>query len=282
MLSQKSDDTMLEEILEKMGLDPDLAKTFIALSGLGLLSAGDLAKNMGIPRASLYGYLRRLHEKGFVKQTVSTSGVKFFAVEPPEKIDALLRQKVESLEKIRDQFGDIARTLQMKRIPALSRPKFEFFEGEEGVRHVLKDMLLYRDLSTSAFWPIKTMLDVLSPDFFRYMNKERIRRRLFTRALWPEKEIVDIAKHPYLGVGDAFLREIRVAPRDIDCSMGYWIYGDKVAFVSSQKERFAFLIESAELVKLLLTQFEVIWGMSKPLEVDSRITADFLREIAMR
>lgn len=61
--------------------------------------------------------------------------------------------------------------------------------------------------------------------------------------------------------------------------MGYWIYGNKVAFISSRKESFGFIIESAELATMLRTQFEVLWKASKPITVDPKDTNLFLEEL---
>ena len=52
------------------------------------------------------------------------------------------------------------------------------------------------------------MIEILSEKFFSDLNKERIRRRLTTRAIWPQNQIVPIKEHPYLGIGNNFLREI--------------------------------------------------------------------------
>ena len=68
--------------------------------------------------------------------------------------------------------------LRSKLPEKLLTPRLQLFEGAEGLRQVLKDMLLYSNLETQAFWPIQHMLDVLSPDFFRYLNKERIKNNL--------------------------------------------------------------------------------------------------------
>ena len=91
---------------------------------------------------------------------------------------------------------------------------------------------------------------------------------------------MDIKKHPYLGTGEKFLREIRIAPKDIGFSMGYWIYGNKVAFISSKKEAFGFIIESKELAEMLSSQFEVMWKLSKPIVTKLSDTESFLEEIS--
>ena len=191
----------------------------------------------------------------------------------------LFEQAEERLKKQHTQFLELLPDLHKRSGVTLIHPKFQFFEGEDGVKHVLKDMLLYRGISTEAFWPIRSMLETLSPDFFRYHNKARIQRNISTRAIWPLSQAVDIKQYPYLGVGDAFKREIRVAPKNIDFSMGYWLYGSKAAFLSSRRERFGFIIESAELAETLCSQFNAIWNLSKPLTVDPKDTELFLAEL---
>ena len=45
--------------------------------------------------------------------------------------------------------------------------------------------------------------------------------------------------------------------------MGYWMYEDKVAFLSSEKEGFGFVIHSKDFANLIKVQFEEIWKVSK-------------------
>lgn len=268
----------LTDTLIALGFTVEEIRTYSALLEHGAITAGALSKKSGIVRSSLYGILKRLQDGGLITQTLQ-GGVKLFVAKEPEIISQLFEQKIDELRHRQEFYQTILPTLRAKRPSNLLKPTFQLFEGEEGMRNILKDMLLYRDMETQAFWPIKQMVDVLSPDFFRYLNKIRIESNLYTRAIWPQQQTVDVAEHPYLGVGDEFRREIRIAPSEIDCSMGYWIYGNKVAFISSRREAFGFIIESAELVEMLLTQFEVIWKLSQPLKVNKEATNAFLQEI---
>jgi hypothetical protein len=126
-------------------------------------------------------------------------------------------------------------------------------------------MLMYSNVETIAFWPIKSMMETLTPEFFRFHNQLRIKNNIYTRAIWPINQTVDIKKYPFMGQGQTHLREIRIAPKSIDFKMGYWVYGNKVAFISSLKENYGFIIESKELVEVLKLQFEVVWDKSKKL-----------------
>lgn len=251
---------MIEDILKKLDLRDEEITAFIFLLENGSQTAGNLAKKTGISRPSLYGFMHKMQKQGLVIESQKNK-IKTFTASSREKVIALFDEKIKELEKSKVSVEKIYS--QILSTGATVNPKFQLFEGRDGMKQVLKDMLLYRDTDTKAYWPIKAMIDILSEDFFKTLNKERIQRNIYTRAIWPENQIVDIKKHPYLGIGEKFLREIRVAPKNIGFSMGYWIYGNKVAFISSKKEALGFIIESKELVEMLSSQFEVIWGLSK-------------------
>ncbi len=268
---------MINKLLSKLGLSDEEIKTYLFVLESGEQTAGLMAQRLGFPRPSLYGFLKKLMERGLILESVK-NGVKTFTATPAEKINLIFDQQIEELKNNKKQFEEMLPEI-VKGSGKMLSPKFQLFEGRENVQHVIKDALLYRDLETESYWPIKTMVDILGPDFFRYFNKERIKKNIYIRAIWPEKQTVDIKNHPYLGVGEDFLREIRIAPKEINFEMGYWIYGNKVSFVSSRKESFGFIIESAEFAEMMKSQFDNIWKLSKTITVDPKYTMKFLDEI---
>ena len=268
---------MIENILKTLNFDEEDIKTYLFLLETGPVPAGMLAKLLGTPRSSLYGLLKRLEDRGLIIES-QKRGIKTFSAENPEKLNLLFSQQIETLQKNQQEFAALLPTLK-RGGEKLVNPKFQVFEGQEGLQSALKDMLLYYNIETQAFWPQKKMIDMLSPEFFRYHNKERIKNNLYTRAIWPQEQTVKIKDHPYFGAGKEFKREIRIAPTQIDFTMGYWIYGNKIVFVSSRKESFGFIVESLEFAEMLKSQFEVMWGISKKLEISEADTASFLQEL---
>ena len=269
---------MLEKTLSGLDLNNDEIKIYLNLLESGTITAGNLSKKIGMPRATLYDVLKKMTDKGVINRTLK-QGVRSFTAAAPEKLDQLFKKRIEDLEGQRNSYQKILPDLIGKMGLSMASPKFQVFEGVEGVQHVLKDMLMYRDCETLAFWPIKAMMEMLTPEFFRYHNKERIKNNLYTRAIWPEDEVVDVRKNPFLGMGKDFKREIRIAPTDVSFTMGYWAYRNKVAFLSSKAESYGFIIESQELVTMLKASFEVVWKISKKLEVDPKYTKPFIDEI---
>ena len=229
-------------------------------------------------RASLYGFLGRLQDKGLIKQSMHNN-VKTFYPEPPQKIDLIFKKQIKDLETSRADFKTLLPEIEKKAGLSMLSPRFSFFEGVEGVRYILNDMLMYRDIETSSLWPIKEMMDILTPEFFRYHNTQRIQNNISVRALWPKNRVVNVKKHPFMGEGEGFLREIRLVPDDIDYTMGYWIYKNKIAYLSSRREAFGFIIESEEMVKTTQTQFDFIWSQSKRVKARGPETDEFLKNI---
>lgn len=269
---------MIEKLLQRLGLESLEVHTYLLLLEHGPQTAGVLSKHSGIIRATQYVYLKRLVEKGFVTQSLR-QGKKLFSAASPEKIVQMYDDRIQQLQNDEAAFQKMMPSLTAFGAQQSMLPRFEIFEGVDGVKNVLKDMLLYRDMQTYAYWPIKTMIKLLGAEFFHYHNTQRIQRNVFTHAIWPKSEIVNIKTHPYVGSGEAFLREIRIAPQNIQFQMGYWIYGNKVAFLSSQKECFGYIIESAELVQMLLSQWKVIWAMSKKIKTNPKDVESFLQQL---
>jgi len=267
---------MINKTLEKLGLRDEEIKTFLYLLENGEQTAGNLAKKTGLSRPSLYGFLKKLQENSLVVES-QKNGVKTFFAVSKEKVNVFLDKKIEELNNSKSDIEKLFATIQAGKI--IVSPRFQFFEGIEGVQHVLRDMLLYRDIKTRAYWPIKAMIELLSENFFSQLNKERIRRHIYTQGIWPDSQKVNIKKYPYLGVGERFFRELRLAPKEIDFSMGYWIYENKVAFISSKKECFGFIIESQEFSEMMSSQHEAIWKLSKTISVPDEYTKEFLNEI---
>jgi HTH-type transcriptional regulator, sugar sensing transcriptional regulator len=217
---------------------------------------------MSIPRSSLYGFLYNLAASGLVVQT-KVHDTKMWQAVSPEKISAVFDKKMSDFEIAKSQFEKILATLKNKYSKDIITPRFLYFEGVEGLKNIFRDGLMYRDIATQSFWPIKDMLDSLGPEFFIGFNKKRIQRGIRLQIIWPENERVSFERYPFLGVGKKHLRDIRISPKGISCTMGYWAYENKVAFISSKKESFGFIVESRELRQMMKTQFDILWKMSK-------------------
>ncbi len=269
---------MLDKIFEKLGLKKEHSDVYLSLLESGIMSAGNLAKRLNTPRSTLYGLLNELALSGLVLQN-ERENIKLWQAVDPENIKIILNDKINSLENTRNSFDGILEKLKSSQKTDFSSPKFNYFEGAEEMKTMLKNVLLYDNLHTELCWPVKDIIKVVGEEFLHEFNKKRVRNNIHIRVIWPMDKTSDITKDTFLAPGKEVKREVRIAPEGVDFSMGYWAYGNKVIFMSSKKENFGFIVESKELRQLLKTQFEILWNLSKPLKEDAESSRKFLDDI---
>lgn len=268
----------LEDILKALDLKAEDTKIYCHLLEKGVHTAGTLAKVLDMPRPTLYGYLERLCEIGVVTQGLEKN-VKVFSAAHPKKLDVLYTRKIEDIRAKQNSFQNLLPELESKIGQSGLRPKMEVYAGIDGIQSMLEDIFNYPETKMQAFFPIKSVLDLITPEFFRYHNVERIKRNIYIEGIWPRSQAVEIRRYPFMGWGGNFHREIRLAPDRIDSSMGYWVYGNRVIFISSRAESFGFIIESAELKQMMRTQHAMIWDQSVPVPMKEADVQRFWDEL---
>jgi sugar-specific transcriptional regulator TrmB len=270
--------TKIEDILQGLGVKEEAARGYVTLLDMGGGTAGDLARKMGMPRPTLYGYLDQLVSVGLATQGLRL-GVKVYVPEPVRKVKLLLQKQVEEIRAREKAFDKILPQIESKASGRYLRPRFQAFEGREALESCMENILKYPNLKTLTLWPIKAAIEATSADFFHYFNKERIRRNIYVDAIWPKKHAVEMKRYPFMGGGEMFRREIRMAPEDIDFTTGCWIYANKVMFISSRMESSAYIIESEDLVKSMSSYHAFIWARSTPIMTNAKDVKAFLDEI---
>ena len=266
---------MIQDIFETLGFKEEEVKTYLSLLDAGPSSGGDLAKKVGMPRPTVYGYLERLVSGGLATQSMR-KGVKIFIPESGDKIRQLYSRKIEDLRNKQKTLDTVIPELEKRAGLSFMRPRIQIFEGRDGMETAIADVLLHPGTKIFGFWSIKAAIEATSEEFFWYHNKERISKDIYMDVIWPPEQAIDVKRYPSLGVGTDFKREIRVAPEGVQSSMGYWVYANKVMFATSSAESFSFVIESAELVEMMLNQHKVLWNLSTPINPSEADMKPFL------
>jgi predicted transcriptional regulator len=268
---------MLDDILVKLGFSLEESRCYLALLEHGAQTGGSLAKLVGMPRPTVYGYAARLVDRGLASQSLQ-HGFKKFLAEPPEKLRILYQHKIEALQRQEKTLDTLIPALVKQASLSALRPTMRFYAGQEGIQNLMEDILHYKNIESHTIWPIQSMLDVITPEFLRYHNKMRIRRQIAFKSIWHAEQAKRLGEPEYLGTGDAYLREIRISPPTMDFRMGAWYYANKAIFIASSVENFGFMIESAELVELLEAQFHLLWAIATPYSIKPKGAKTFLKE----
>ncbi len=253
----------IQKLLKLFGLRDIESKLYEELFQSGILTASEIAKRVGISRTSVYDLLEHLIEIGLITETIQR-GTKKFIIQPPEKIQLLIEEKEKELNDAKCAAQELQQTYNLKRVS--SKPQLQLFEGRAEMQQMMKDLLLYRNITVCAYWPVKKITDLLSADFMKKFHEERIARNIKLNVIWPASQIEHSKKYPYLKSNNELKREVRIAPNTVDFSLGYSIYNNTVRYISSSKENFGFLVESFELAEMMRGQFDILWKISKTVK----------------
>ena len=267
---------MFSKIFDELNISSNARLIFTALMEHGPMTARQLAERVDIPRPSIYDHVKSLMQKDLVAERTEENKKVFF-IDKLENIPDLIQEKIDILQKEKKNATDALPTL-LKQVQ-FYEPKIKFYSGIDGVRQAMNTIMWDDNIETILMWPMSEMAKVLGEDYLADLNKKRIKRNISIRGIWPEDKKLDFRKYPFLGVGGRHMRDLRLAPKGMTWNMGYWMYADKVIFLSSRKEMFAFVVNSKDFTELIKAQFEIIWNISKPVKPQPEYTDTFLESI---
>jgi HTH-type transcriptional regulator, sugar sensing transcriptional regulator len=245
----------VEEALARIGIGDKRARFYLAALELGEASVQQVASRAGISRTTAYDVLARLTRDGLVSR-VEKDGRLHIAAEDPGRLLAVLEDRRRAVEGVLPE-------LRSRYSRSAARPRIRFYEGREGITTVLSDTLACRSKR------LKGILSMTS-DVFKVLGQPAMEQYVARRiAAGVHLQVVRSRQQE---AGDRWLnrpeelRELRWAPAGAAFMMTTWTYDDKVALISSRRENFGIIIQSAEFSDLMTTLFAVLWQVSKPAE----------------
>lgn len=239
-----------DEILVQIGLHETEAKFYLAALELGQASVRDIAAKAGISRTNAYDVFSRLLEQGLVMQLgAATNKTMLVAAEPPDRI-------IELLDTRRRKLDGLLPELRSLHNRSSGKPRVRFYQGLDGIKHVLDDTLTADDKNLLGILSMRDLFEVPGRAWMDKFVERRIEAGVFLRVIRsPVKDIPNVWPQ-----SAADLREVRFASADFVFTMTSYIYDDKVAIISSRRENFAMTIESEEFAVMQRNLFEVLWG----------------------
>src|SRR3989344_3856980 len=197
-------DIMLKN-LKKFGLAEKEAKIYIANLELGNSLAGEIALKSNLPRTLVYDILERLIDLGLASYAIKNNK-KYFHASNPEELSRILKKKQQKSDGVK-------------------RPKVEIYEGKEGMKTVMDDILKYNIKEFLAYGSSRSSYEII-PAFIEDWHKQRIKKKILMRILYnntkESKEKVSKFKKSLK------LTRYRFMPISLESPTATLIYSDKV------------------------------------------------------
>ncbi|MDO8480761.1 MAG: helix-turn-helix domain-containing protein [Nanoarchaeota archaeon] len=228
------------EKLVALGFTRREAGAYLALLELEEAKAGEIATQAKEDRTNIYDSLRSLIKKGIVSSVLKGNKT-YYRVSPPEK----LRRSIEEKEKV---LQELLPALERRYRSHKPRPTVESYEGKEGVKAILSD-ILEEGKPFVCFGATDKAAELL-PEYTQRYLAIRERKKIHARQLYTEGG--KVLESP--------VSEFRALPKEYASPATTIIYGDKVAiFMWFVTPLTVVLIKSKEAAKAYKSHFEFMW-----------------------
>ena len=236
-----------------IGLEPRDKIVYETLYKLDKVSLRSIAQATGMNRGTVYEIIKKLTSLGLVTFT-PVGERRHYSAANPEVFVSLIRERRDQLQQLEAAADEYIKTLE-SRHPLPGAGYFaSFYEGEEGVAAILRDVLqTVRNLEKKEYcvFSSKRASDFIYNNF-RGFSRQRIKQKIFVRVISdrPPIEKVVLAERRQLPSGREFLN-------------GYTlIYGDKTALVSvgDANTLSAVVITDNGVANMERLVFEQVWN----------------------
>lgn len=245
----------IQEVLNQIGLEEKEAKVYLAALELGPTTIQDITRKSGINRTTVYQALKNLKAQNLASQTIAGKRKLILASDP-----ASLKQNIKRKEYLLNSiFPELITLSNLNPV----KPKIRFYEGREGHREIYRETLKSKDKTLYWISPINTQMETIGEDFLDFYIKERVAKKIFIKLIQKTSPTAP-AKYNNPATFKKELKDVRYLPQEMDLPNIIAIFENKVAVMSTQKEGFGFIIESADYTKSMKVFYELLWNISKP------------------
>ena len=249
---------MISKELEKIGLNKNEAKVYLAALELGETTVARLAQKSKVKRSTVYLSIDTLKEQGLIN-TLKRQNKTLYLAEDPRIIKDKIEEKSETLSKIMPELMSFSNIFDKK-------PKIRYYEGKEPLKEIYKDTLNYPKQEISIWFPDKNYWQE-DKYFSEYYVPRRMKKKIWIKALSPISEF----NLDYTKLDEKQLRETRfVDGDDYKIKIQIILYGNNKIGIVSYEEEIGLIIESKNIFDAMRSMFNVMWRSSSKLEKNKK------------
>lgn len=228
----------IKEILQNLGLEHREIKIYLTLIKNNPQTALQISKQTAIDRTTTYDLLDKMVNKGMIS-IITKNNSKHFRALTPKKLLEHYKEKYSSLEHILPELNKISQQSQ-------EQVKCEFFQGKNGLKTVLKDLIEskkeYKVIGIKKEY--EEILGYFNDQGVLKLNIDKIREK----GVYAKGEQFKKLKHGKYKAINQKLSPITTV-----------IYGNKVAFFIWTIPYYSILIENKTFAKGQEEYFNILW-----------------------
>lgn len=235
------------DAIEGIGLTRNEAKVYVELLRCGPVSAGELAKKVGIHRSRVYEALDRIMDRGLAESVIVSKKRSFQARDP----NALIGFLDEKREMLKQMVPDLKK-LQARRD---TQQEVHTYQGVGGLKVLLREALKTKEYL--VFGAPKESVDIMKPFFWKNHNLKRMEAKIRCKMIFNEelRQWADPLKNR--------LTQIRFLRKAFHNLTETIIFDCNVAIIVWSPKPLGILIKDQDLADSYRSFFEVMWNQAR-------------------
>ncbi len=129
-----------KSLLRKIGMTDNEAEIYLTLLKMGEALASEIAAGSKISRPHVYDSINRLIEKGLASYVIKNNRKYFRGASPHKLIDYLKDKELDIKRKEKEVTEALPALLRLHK-PKKPKPIVEVYEGKEGMKTILNDII---------------------------------------------------------------------------------------------------------------------------------------------
>ena len=178
------------------------------------------------------------------------SGVKCFEAIDPKRLLIIEKEKLNNLKLIIPKLEKLKQTVG-------KRPKVEIFEGKEGIKSILEEILKLPEKSVYYSYANYDLFEYLS-FYFPNFIKRKIKKKIRARVIQEKKSKLEKNRKE----GEKLLVNMKFLSQRFDSNV--FIFGNKTAFITFSKQTIlGILVENESIARTQKQVFDNLWKLAK-------------------
>lgn len=235
----------ITEVLSSIGLNRTEIKIYLDLVTHNISSALEISNRTKIYRANTYDTLRRLIEKGFVKEALRENKKVFQSI-GPERIKDYIKQKEQEIDSIIPKIKEISNNDTKKENISMTRGVF-------ALREALLGLLELNQPINVLGIPINA-IEKLGEGFLKDFHKQRIKKKILMRHVYNQNAAQRIKE-----LNSMEFTQAKHLSKKYDSFVATNICGDKLVMFVFNDPISVIEIKNKDLADAYNKYFEILW-----------------------
>lgn len=239
-------------LFERLGLDEKEMKTFLKILELGAQPISVIAKQVGVPRSSMYVILERLKKMQLIEEFVA-SGITYVKSISVDEIEDLLKIKISETQRNLKMLQEVRPLLQQSENRLSSLPTVVFHQGKRAVMKVYESVIKKNHFS--AFFDPQLVNEVM-PEYC-YKVAQMLKQNNGSA-----RELLTFSKESqnYQKAFNSTKHKIKILPKHVSISSDIIISKDVLYMISYGEEDIsATEIKNSSVVATQQVMFDQLW-----------------------